>query len=59
MLDDFFMCCPALPFLKRTEIFLYPILIVCLGYVIALVTRWNISLAVFRYYGFHETTTSP
>jgi hypothetical protein len=49
---------PALPFLKRTEVFLYPILLVLLGYVVAVVTQTNISLYVFRYYGFHDSAPS-
>jgi hypothetical protein len=44
----------ALPFLHRTEVFLYPIAIVFLLYVVALATQWNVSMTVFRYYGFHR-----
>jgi hypothetical protein len=44
----------ALPFLKHTEIFIYPIAAVAVGYVIALLLQWNISMSVFHYYGFHD-----
>ena len=49
----------ALPFLKRTELFLYPILAVVLVFVMAVVMRWNISMTVFHYYGFHDSAMVP
>ena len=51
---DKFTTIAALPFLKHTEVFLYPILPIVLSYVLAIVFRWNVSMAVFRYYGFHD-----
>jgi hypothetical protein len=41
----------ALSFLRRTNVFLYPIALVFVIYIIAIITNWNISLTVFRYYG--------
>ena len=47
----------ALPFLKHTEVFVYPIALVLVGYIIALLLRWNISMSVFHYYGFHDNSS--
>ncbi|EDQ91693.1 uncharacterized protein MONBRDRAFT_19514 [Monosiga brevicollis MX1] len=44
----------SLPFLHRTEIYLYPIAGVVVLYWVAILTRWNVSMSVFRYYGFHH-----
>eukprot|EP00053_Salpingoeca_punica_P003696 m.44725 g.44725 ORF g.44725 m.44725 type:complete len:252 (+) comp12359_c0_seq2:243-998(+) len=41
----------ALSFLRRTNVFLYPIALVIVLYVVAVALNWNISLTVFRYYG--------
>ncbi len=34
--------------------FLYPIALVVVLYIVALSTNYNVSLHVFRYYGFHH-----
>eukprot|EP00730_Choanoeca_flexa_P014618 TRINITY_DN6457_c0_g1_i1.p1 TRINITY_DN6457_c0_g1~~TRINITY_DN6457_c0_g1_i1.p1 ORF type:complete len:259 (+),score=34.97 TRINITY_DN6457_c0_g1_i1:81-857(+) len=44
----------ALPFLHKTEVFLYPIVGVVVLYFIAVLSSWNVSMSVFRYYGFHH-----
>ena len=47
------MLTPALPFLRRTELFLAPIAALVAAYCVALFFQWNVSLSVFRYYGLH------
>jgi uncharacterized integral membrane protein len=44
----------ALPFLHRTEVFLYPIVGVVVLYLVAVFSSWNVSMSVFRYYGLHH-----
>jgi hypothetical protein len=44
----------ALPFLRRTVLLLYPIVLLVGIYIVALLLQWNISRALFRYYGLQE-----
>lgn len=41
----------ALPFLQRTVLLLTPIGLCLVFYAVALMLRWNLSRAVFRFYG--------
>eukprot|EP00049_Salpingoeca_infusionum_P000938 m.43784 g.43784 ORF g.43784 m.43784 type:complete len:250 (-) comp10795_c1_seq2:1240-1989(-) len=45
----------ALPFLKNTGVLLYGVLLVVAGYIGFTVTRTNLSLVVFEYYGFNPS----
>lgn len=45
----------ALPFLKKTVALLYPIAGFIVVYFIAVLFQWNISLAVFEFYGFNPS----
>lgn len=45
----------ALPFLQNTAVLLWPLAGVIVIYVFSVLFAWNVSMSVFRYYGFHHT----
>ena len=49
-----FLSLPALPFLRKTQAFLYPMVPVLVVYFLSLLLRWNISLTALRLYGLHN-----
>ena len=40
----------ALPFLHKTVVLLYPVLLVVIGYVVSLAVGWNIGQAFMQFY---------
>eukprot|EP00043_Microstomoeca_roanoka_P000973 m.30270 g.30270 ORF g.30270 m.30270 type:complete len:258 (+) comp10591_c0_seq1:258-1031(+) len=44
----------ALPFLKNTAVFLYPMVPILVVYFLAILTHWNISSTVLHLYGLHD-----
>ena len=40
----------ALPFLRKTVVLLYPVLLVVIGYIVSLAVGWNIGQAFMQFY---------